>query len=332
MLTNDDKKNILNEFPNIKLSYENIIYKKVSNSETIIAIPEGKKCFAWFKSYNEKNSCFIMELSGNKQIEDIRYTQACFSNELCYGTIFYGTVFNYLSNRFFTVEDIFYYKGSDISRENWGNKLIKLYQIFSKDLNQTSYNRNYIVFGLPLICKTNEELENKIKNIKYKIDKIQFRLYSKTNNYLFMEYNNYTADNHLIKTKLYNNTAIHNNNTSIHNNNTSIHNNNTSIHNNNTSIHNKNKNSYKKECVFLIRPDIQDDIYYLYYLNNDFKEEQYSVAHIPDYNTSVMMNKLFRIIKENINLDALEESDDEDEFETSKIDKFVKLDISYKMV
>ena len=44
------------------------------------------------------------------------------------------------------------------------------------------------------------------------------------------------------------------------------------------------------------------------------------------------MNKLFRIIKENINLDALEESDDEDEFETSKIDKFVKLDISYKMV
>jgi superfamily II DNA/RNA helicase len=40
----------------------------------------------------------------------------------------------------------------------------------------------------------------------------------------------------------------------------------------------------------------------------------YDVAFIPDYSTSVMMNKLFRNIKENQNLDALEESDDEEEF------------------
>ena len=45
-----------------------------------------------------------------------------------------------------------------------------------------------------------------------------------------------------------------------------------------------------------------------------------------------MMNKLFRIIKENNDLDALEESDDEEEFENSNIDKFVNLEKSYKMV
>ena len=45
-----------------------------------------------------------------------------------------------------------------------------------------------------------------------------------------------------------------------------------------------------------------------------------------------MANKLFRIIKENYNLDALEESDDEEEFENENIDKFVHLDRSYKMV
>jgi hypothetical protein len=44
------------------------------------------------------------------------------------------------------------------------------------------------------------------------------------------------------------------------------------------------------------------------------------------------MNKLFRIIKENTNLDALEESDDEEEFENENLDKFVHLDKSYKMV
>ena len=43
------------------------------------------------------------------------------------------------------------------------------------------------------------------------------------------------------------------------------------------------------------------------------------------------MNKLFRNIKENNNLDALEESDDDEEFENNNIDKFVYLDKKYDM-
>ena len=62
------------------------------------------------------------------------------------------------------------------------------------------------------------------------------------------------------------------------------------------------------------------DIYNLYCLDvDDF--ECIGLAHIPDYNTSVMMNKLFRNIKENDNLDAIEESDDEADFENKKDDK-----------
>ena len=38
------------------------------------------------------------------------------------------------------------------------------------------------------------------------------------------------------------------------------------------------------------------------------------------------MNGLFRNIKENVNLDLLEESDEEDEFENTHLDKFVNLD------
>jgi len=44
------------------------------------------------------------------------------------------------------------------------------------------------------------------------------------------------------------------------------------------------------------------------------------------------MNKLFRNIKENNNLDSLEESDDEDEFENEKEDKYVYLDREYNIV
>ena len=55
-------------------------------------------------------------------------------------------------------------------------------------------------------------------------------------------------------------------------------------------------------------------------------------AYIPDYKTSVLMNQLFRKIKENVNLDALEESDSEEEFENDKIDKFVQLNVQKNML
>uniref|UniRef100_A0A6C0ARU8 Uncharacterized protein n=1 Tax=viral metagenome TaxID=1070528 RepID=A0A6C0ARU8_9ZZZZ len=318
MLSQSDKESILVDFPNIKLSYENIVYKKVSQSDNIIAIPEGVKCFAWFTTFKEKNVCLIMELSGNKQICDIKITNACFSNEIAYGTIIYGTVFYHEFNRFFSIEDIFFYKGNDISRENWGNKLIKIHKMFKNDLNQISYNKYYIVFGLPLIAQTNNELQEVLKNIKYKIDTIQFRLYNKSNSFLLMKYSEYLNEKiydkkePIKKSELIQKVEP--------------------IKKTEPIFKNVEQNRNQKESIFLIRPDIQDDIYYLYSLNSHRKEEQVGIAHIPDFKTSSMMNKLFRIIKENNNLDALEESDDEEEFENDKVDKFVKLDTSHKMV
>ena len=55
------------------------------------------------------------------------------------------------------------------------------------------------------------------------------------------------------------------------------------------------------------------------------KDLFYNIAMIPDYKTSVFMNNLFRTIKENKNLDLLEESDDDEEFENINEDKFVDL-------
>jgi hypothetical protein len=303
MLTHFDKENILKEFPNIKLSYETLVHKKVYNSDYIIAIPEGKKCFAWFTDLNNKNVCLIMELTNNKQISDIKITNACFSNELSYGTILYGTVIYNSHNKFFFIEDIFSYKGNNIDRENWGEKLTKINNMFKKDLNQVSYNNNFIVFGLPLMSKTNEDLERKMENLNYKIETIQYKLFNKVNSFLLINYTNFIKINEINKP-------------------------------NAPTIDNKinNKIFTKKEGVFLVRPDILDDIYYLYCLNNEGQEDQHSIAHIPNYDKSVMMNKLFRIIKENDNLDALEESDNEEEFENENVDKFVYLDKSYKMI
>ena len=84
-----------------------------------------------------------------------------------------------------------------------------------------------------------------------------------------------------------------------------------------------NKISQKIECVFKIKADIRHDIYNLYCKDNN--SDFYNIACIPDYKTSVKMNNIFRHIKENNNLDLLEESDNEDEFENINEDKFVNL-------
>lgn len=81
-------------------------------------------------------------------------------------------------------------------------------------------------------------------------------------------------------------------------------------------------------AFFNIKATIEDDIYSLYCSD---KSESHSIAMIPDYKTSVMMNKLFRNIKENDNLDFLELSDDEDEFEDTREEKYVNLDMTICM-
>lgn len=72
--------------------------------------------------------------------------------------------------------------------------------------------------------------------------------------------------------------------------------------------------------TFVIRADAQNDIYYVLRSRDEPITANTMIAHIPNYKTSVMMNALFRNIKENRNLDALEESDDEDEALISLVD------------
>ena len=308
MLTQKDKEDILSDFPNVKLSYENITHNKVYNSDIILAIPEGRKSFAWFTTYNDKNVCLIMELAENKQISNIKIVNACFGSELAYGTILYGTTFYHSHNKFFTIENIFYYKGNDISHYNWGNKFTLFKTILSKDIKQISLNNSFMVFGLPLLSNNINDFTNNVKELKYRISSVQFLLFKRNNNFLFMSYLKF------IEQKPLNYSTKRNENIE-------------------RSIDKKYvKNDSKREIIFKIKPDIQNDIYYLYGLNNDNKEEYYDIALIPNFTTSVMMNNLFRKIKENANLDALEESDDEEEFENEKEDRFVYLDKTYNMV
>jgi hypothetical protein len=87
-------------------------------------------------------------------------------------------------------------------------------------------------------------------------------------------------------------------------------------------------------AIYLVRPSTVFDIYYLISMKS-LREPSHShiteIAHIPDYKTSMWMNSLFRSIKENDSLDAIEESDNEDEFEDITPNKHVFLHREYYM-
>jgi hypothetical protein len=311
MLSDREIDLLLPEFPEIKLSYENITHNKVFNAEITIAIPEGIKCFAWFTHYKNKNVCLIMELNAKKNIISVKRVPCCFRSDISYGTILYGTIFIYAQTSFFTIEDIFYYKGKNVSRQTWIDKFVLFTQIMKHDIKQVAYNDSFIVFGMPLYSDKVEDIENKVKTVPYKIESIQYRLYNKTGSYLYTPYDTFIKNKRnpiaepivpVVPKQMPN------------------------------KISAPRQKIKPTKSTFIVRPAIQNDIYYLYCkTDNNVEPKYYDVAHIPNFTSSVLMNKLFRNIKENDNLDRLEESDDEEEFENEKEDRFVDMDKTYNM-
>jgi hypothetical protein len=298
MLTQEEKLDLLRDFPNVKLSYEKIIHKKVYNFDVLLAIPEGKKCFPWFTSFKDKLLCILLEGDdkNKKEIQSIKVVNSCFSGSLCYGTLFFGTLFYHMDNPFFSIEDIYLYKGKDLSEYNFNYKINKISNILENEIKQLSYNNYFVVFGLPIIAKSNEEFDKNLITISYKLNSIQYLSFSKKSYYTLL-FDEFKSCRENVKPNL--------------------------------AVKHLEKSSLsRKDKIFICKPDIQNDIYHLYSLENEYT----GLACIPDYKTSVMMNKLFRVIKENNDLDALEESDDEEEFENENVDKFVYLDRSYKMI
>jgi len=324
------KQELMYNFPNIKLCYDNITHNKVDKSPLNIsydicsAIPCGKKCFVWFTCLKDKKVCLILELIDKKNIGNIKIYNCVFNNELLYGkfgTIFYGTLFHISQTPFFTVEDIFYFKGNDVSNNNWLNKFDILTNIFSNYIKQISYNKTFIVVGLPLMARDTIELKRITENIQYKIYNIQFRSFNKSNTMDTVKINDINSvvkKSEAIQQSLINECSHLSTINNI-------------VKQTIVPKYPSKSKLESKDIIFKVKADIQNDIYNLYCMEN--KEEIfYNVAYVPDYKTSVMMNKLFRNIKENENLDLLEESDDEEEFENENIDRFVDINKSMLMI
>ena len=298
---------VLQKFPKFELSYENITHKKVHNANVILAIPEGKRFFTWFTSYNHENICFSLEIDDNNKIKNIKKLNTSFMDCLL-GTIFYGTMFKYNDISCFSIEDIYYYKGQNYIHTPYSNKLQLLKAIFTNEISQSLLNNRFTVFGMPLIYSDFNLLLTDIQNLPYKISQLKFRFFEKNNSrkIMTMNYYNQTKNTEQIDKKIVQKDTYQKD----------------------TYQNQRDKN--KKTAIFKIMAGTEPDIYNLFITKNG-NEEYYDIAIIPDYKTSVMMNSLFRNIKENINLDFIEESDDETDFEDGREDKYTYLDRSFNI-
>lgn len=318
MATTTHTHSVLAEFPKIKLSYETFVHKKVFDANVVLAIPVGKKCFAWFTTKNDKNVCYILEIGADKQVEKYHLVPCCFHESLSIGTILYGTLFFHEKRRFFTIEDVISYKGKNIQTSPYLDKLRLFETMFAHDLGQNSYSAAFITFGLPMMSHDTNTLLAQI-DCTQRFMYFQYRYFNKpticrVKSYIVMQATT-ESPTAQVSVPIAKEQVAHAHIPAP-----------APIMRPPPRLNQKQYPVYER--VFSIKPDLQNDIYHLL---DPANKTLVGTAYIPDYKTSVMMNQIFRNIKENANLDSLEESDSEDEFESDRVDKFVYLDREYTM-
>ena len=300
-LSSTDKHHILQRFPKQELSYETIPHTKVSPDYNIcLGIPIGTKGYAWLTFMDVDDVCLLMELNKERNISKITRHPLPSGSIFANGTLFYGTI---VGPAEFVIEDIYLYQSVATKSLLFAEKLGFLEKFMKTYVGQTR-------FHLPSMWTV---IKNQSYDCLYDPPKtmpsfhhIQYRCLTKVAPYMnvFPTKKGFAAPapaaicaDFLFPWK----------------------------------FANYSKPQYKQNTVFKIRADIQFDIYRLFAYGANHSHVYYNVAYIPNYKTSVFMNGIFRTIKENANLDAIEESDDEEDFENIDPEKYVDLQKSVLM-
>lgn len=326
-LTSQQKQHMTSRFPHaVNLSYETMTHKKDLLLPNIydycVAIPYGKRAFAWFSFFTNKNVLCILELTRENKFGDQIYfiEDIDFPPEFCLGTILSGTIYENDSStsllRIFLVDDIHHYQGIAFQQRLFTEKVGFLINV----LQNIGQNSSILRFALPSI-KQNTSIDDDLfdmDSIPYPIRHIQYR--SSTQ---ILPHMNISIHKKPIWTPVASTTSNTMSRIFL-----------SAIADSSREwVLDINRPIYKKHCTFWVSADIAHDVYYLWCVKDNVSPPAERVASvkymnllIPNYSTSVMMNNHFRTIHENRNLDAVEESDDEDDFENIQEDKYVDLD------
>jgi hypothetical protein len=306
-LTHGQIEKLVYRFPKLELSYETFAHKKVSsNYDICISIPNGKKQFAWFTYCGEENVCYLMDINKDQKVTKMVKVGTNVHIKLALGTVFYGTVDE---KQVFIIEDVYVFCGLPTKQFTFGEKLT----YFHTFMEQYSADVGFM-FALPymsLVTGNNELLESlqfyesMVTKTAYTTHHVQFRS-SET----ICPYLNHTYKKKQEQAVIYEPDVILFPRTDL----------------------NYTAQSTLRTAVFRLTADIQNDVYHLFAYDGKTREYTYvNIAYIGSRTLSVYMNKLFRNIRENDNVDYGEESEDEDTFQNVNPDKYVDLKKEYKM-
>lgn len=334
-LTSNQIDDVMRRFPSFELSYETMSHKKVSLTDypTCLAIPYGKKAFLWFTFFHDQNVCFLMELGREKRVSTIQILSSIVPTDIALGTLLYGTICDNSKTSIgtgpnidacngtsvdgfihFVIEDILFSKGIPLAKITFGEKLGFLDSLFCDFLSKTPYlNTKQLCVALPVLWHSANHPAFYLSRIPYTTHHFQYR----SLNTILPHINVQTISADQYSDCLPSGPSA-------------------KLGQPQCSIaplfippplprYDFSKPQYKQNTLFEVKADLQNDIYHLYAYGRSSERVYYGLAYIPNYNKSVFMNGLFRNIKENRNLDYIEESDDEDDFQDMRTDKYVDL-------
>jgi len=335
-----DFRSIIGRYPEIKLSYETISHKKVSGDETIsVAIPPGKKHVLWttVRPGTANGVAYLLELGKNHQNNtvilrgNIVPLAAPIPMDHKMGSIVYGTlILNRKSDNekngdtsepIFIIDDIYMFKGQPLDNMPWGDR-VPLLAKFMHDVMLNNDDNESIFAGIQIAVAVMWKCETDELTAGYNVRHIQYRECDKMAPYI----------NVLLKKpgQGQGQQCQSDENPKETNPDTSA-----------STRHVLQKlmmlaplpkfsymnRQFQFPTVFLVSANIQYDIYNLFAMGGKDKPKVFvGFAAIQNYKTSVLLNRVFRNIKENANLDAIEESDDEKDFENVDETKYVDLE------
>lgn len=308
---------LLKSFPSfIKPSYEAVIHKKgLEEYDIQVAIPYGKRSFLWYTVFNEENVGCIIELTRTLTLQDNIHI---FTKEapcsLSLGTVLSGYLIDLdednTNKKIFLADDIFMYKGYEFGNPfpiPFQNKIDAFVDFFK---TSTTFFQNYFIKSVVMVKNDGNEISSFWKeNIGYLVKTIQYRKIKEIVPHL----NHFVAKNTWISSK-------------------SVENEDIPLFETKNSIWTKQISKmpqwslklqnpvYKSKQLFWVKAETSYDVYYLYTRDKNL----YMYAFIPDYETSVMMNNIFRKIPENQCLDKIEESDDDEVFQNISDNKYLQ--------
>jgi hypothetical protein len=349
---------LLAGFPNTRLSYETTIHKNdnrslLSGGYKCFILPKGKRCIVWITEWKRNKIVAVIDVLGANNYQgsltpvirkfhqengwypgSIRMYDACMDHSLVYGSVFGGVLFRMnnasasYDKTYFSIHTVYWYKGNPVPSLSLSGHVRLCERIFDEnDIRQIAYTKqNSIIFGLPILCHTEKDVDAMIPELPYQVFAIQYRFENNTRVYQeILQSGRERRDERHSSASLpppplptqtappppqYHRSSIVPMITRVE------------------FIPPPDDMLTNIQAVFMVRPNIQNDIYELFVKSSNNRTDElvfHNFAHISSYKTSVMMNRVFRNIVENERLDAQEESEDETEFENTDPDKYVSL-------